>query len=168
LEDVLTTVLANLDKTSANINSVLDADNRAALRHTLADTASLAHALSAQRGALSAAIVDAARMTKNTARASDKLGPAIDRVTASADALGKMADDVGRTSDKAGRTVDAAASGVQQIRTETLPELQQLLAEMNSLASSIRQLSEQTERNPSSLILGAPQRRPGPGEKTQP
>jgi len=168
LEDVLTTVLANVNRTLAHLDSVFDADNQAALKQTLADTASLAHALSAQRGALSAGIVDAARTAKNTARASDKLGPAIDRVAASADALARMANDVSRTSESAGHTVDAAGSGVQQIRTETLPELERLLLELNSLASSMRQLTEQTERNPSSLILGVPQRRPGPGERTRP
>ena len=168
LEDVLTNVLANVNRTSANLDAVFDTDNRAALKQTLVDTASLAHALAAQQGALSHGIVDAARTARNTARASDKLGPAIDRVAASADALGKMGNDVSRSSDSAGHTVDAAASGVQQIRTETLPELERLLAELNSLASSMRQLSEQTERNPNTLILGAPQRRPGPGEGTRP
>ena len=34
-----------------------------------------------------------------------------------------------------------------------------------TLALSLRRLSEQTERNPSSLLLGAPTLPPGPGEK---
>jgi phospholipid/cholesterol/gamma-HCH transport system substrate-binding protein len=168
LEDVLTTVLANLDRTSANLNSVLDADNRAALKQTLADTAKLVHALSAQQGALGAGIADAARTARNTSLASEKLGPAIERIAASADAVEKMANAAGRASASAGRTVDAAASGVQQLSNESLPELERLLAELSSLATSMRRLSEQTERNPSSLLLGAPRRPPGPGEKATP
>ena len=168
LEDVLTTVLANVNRTTANVDAVFDADNRAALKHALADIAGLAHTLSEQRTALGAGIVDAARTAKNTARATDQLEPAIERVVASADALGAMAHSVGRTSDGAGQAVDAAASGVQQMRTETLPELERLLVELDALAASMRRLSEQTERNPSSLILGAPRRRPGPGERTTP
>ncbi len=168
LEDVLTTVLANVNRTSANVDAVFDADNRAALKHVLADTASLAHALSLQQGAISAGIADASHTARNAARASDRLGPAIERVAASADALARMGNDVSHTSDSTGRTVESAASGVLQIRTETLPELQRLLAELSALAVSLRQLSEQTERNPSSLIRGAPQRRPGPGEEVRP
>ena len=168
LEDVLTTVLANVNRTTANVDAVFDADNRAALKHALADIAGLAHTLSEQRTALGAGIVDAARTAKNTARATDQLEPAIERVVASADALGAMAHSVGRTSEGAGQAVDAAASGVQQMRTEALPELERLLVELNALAASMRRLSEQTERNPSSLILGAPRRRPGPGERTTP
>ena len=168
LEDVLTSVLANVNRTAANLDAVLDAGNRAALKQTLADTASLVHALAAQQGTISAGIADGARTAKNAARASDRLGPAIERIAASADALRKMGSDISRTSDSASRTVDTAASGVQQIVTETLPELQRLLAEMNALSASVRSLSEQTERNPSSLIRGAPQRQPGPGEQVRP
>ena len=168
LEDVLTTVLANLNRTSANIDAVFDAGNRAALKQTLADTASIAHTLASQQGAMRAGIADAARTAKNAARVSDRLGPAIERVAASADALARMGNDVSRTSDTTGRTVDAAASGIRQITSETLPELQGLLAELNALAVSLRSLSDQTERSPSSLIRGAPQRRPGPGERARP
>jgi len=168
LEDVLTSVLANVNRTAANLDEVLDAGNRAALKQTLADTASLVHALAAQQGTISAGIADGARTAKNAARASDRLGPAIERIATSADALRKMGSDISRTSDSASRTVDTAASGVQQIVTETLPELQRLLAEMNALSASVRSLSEQTERNPSSLIRGAPQRQPGPGEQVRP
>ena len=168
LEDVLTSVLANVNRTSANLDAVLDAGNRAAFKQTLADTASLVHALAAQQGTISAGIADAARTAKTAARISDRLGPAIERIAASADAVGKMGNDISRTSDSAGRTVDAAASGVRQVGTETLPELQRLLAELNVLAVSLRSLSEQTERNPSSLIRGAPQGRPGPGEQVRP
>ena len=168
LEDVLTSVLANVNRTAANLDAVLDAGNRAALKQTLADTASLVHALAAQQGTISAGIADGARTAKNAARASDRLGPAIERIATSADALRKMGSDISRTSDSASRTVDTAASGVQQIVTETLPELQRLLAEMNALSASVRALSEQTERNPSSLIRGAPQRQPGPGEQVRP
>ena len=168
LEDVLTSVLANVNRTAANLDAVLDAGNRAALKQTLADTASLVHALAAQQGTISAGFADAARTAKNAARASDRLGPAIERIATSADALGKMSSDISRTSDSASRTVDTAASGVQQIVTETLPELQRLLAELNALSASVRSLSEQTERNPSSLIRGAPQRQPGPGEQVRP
>ena len=168
LEDVLTTVLANVNRTSANVDAVFDADNRAALKQVLADTASLAHALAAQQGTMTAGIADAARTARNAARISDRLGPVIERVAASADALAKMGNDVSRTSDSTGRTVESAASGVLQMRSETLPELQRLLAEMSLLAVSLRQLSEQTERSPSSLIRGAPQGRPGPGEQVRP
>ena len=54
------------------------------------------------------------------------------------------------------------------IRSDAAPALAQLLAELNQLAVSLQRLSEQTERNPNSLLMGAPQRKPGPGERDRP
>jgi phospholipid/cholesterol/gamma-HCH transport system substrate-binding protein len=164
LENVLTNVLANLDRTSNSVNAVLDADNRAAFKAMLADTAALTHALAAQQGALSAAIAGAARTTGNTARASEQLGPLIERIASSAAAVEKMADEAARASAAAGRAVDSVGAGARQLNSETLPELDRLLAELNVLAASMRRLSEQTERDPSSLLQGQRSLRPGPGE----
>ena len=175
LENVLTSVLGNVDRVSSNLNAVFDADNRAALKQTLADTAALAHALSAQQGALVAAIGDAAHTAKNTAKASEQLqpvlaraGPALVRMEAAAGALQTLGEDASRATLGAGLAVDAAASGVQQLRSVTLPELDQLLLQSKQLAASLHSLSEQTRTHPTSLLLGGPSRPPGPGEKPSP
>ncbi|MBP6776073.1 MAG: MCE family protein [Piscinibacter sp.] len=175
IENVLTTVLGNIDRTAVSLNSTLDAENRAAFKALLADAADLVHALAAQRAAMSAAIAGAARTAENTARASAELAPLMARIAASADAIEKMAAEVqraGATVDRAGaavgRAADTAASGVRQINAETLPELQRLMAELDTLAASLRRLADQTERDPSSLILGPRNLAPGPGEKARP
>jgi len=49
LENVMTTVLASLDRTSANVNNLLDADNQAAVKRALADASALLHTLAEQR-----------------------------------------------------------------------------------------------------------------------
>ncbi len=172
LENVLTSVLGNVDRVSSNLNAVFDADNRAALKQMLADTSALAHALSAQQGALATGISDAARTASNTARASEQLQPvlaragtALVRMEAAAAALQTLGEDASRASVNAGLTVDAAASGVQQLRSVTLPELDQLLLQSRQLAASLHSLSEQTRTHPTSLLLGGAARPPGPGER---
>ncbi|MBW6496230.1 MAG: hypothetical protein K0B16_17080 [Burkholderiaceae bacterium] len=47
---------------------------------------------------------------------------------------------------------------------EILPELQRLLVGLQALSSSLRHLSEQTERDPASLLFGRSPVPPGPGE----
>lgn len=168
LENVFTTVLASLERTSGSLNALLDDGNRAALKKILADTAELTQALAAQKGALTAGIANAARTAANTARASEQLTPVIAQISGSAAAVEKMADEAARAAASAGRTVDTIGSSAQQINSETLPELQRLLAEMNTLAASLRRLTEQTERDPSSLLLGKRSLTPGPGEKAPP
>lgn len=167
LESELTTVLANLNRTSVSLTAALDQDNRAQLKKILAATAELTQALAAQKQALIAGIADAARTAHNTARASEQVAPMLARLSASADAVASMADTVARTGASTGRTVDAASDGIRQFNSATLPELERLLAEMNALATSLRRLSEQTARDPSSLLQGNRSLRPGPGESIQ-
>lgn len=172
LENVLTSVLNNVGRMSDNLNAVFDADNRAALKSTLADTAALAQALAAQKDALSAGVADAARTARSMAHASaqlsEQLAPTLDRITASADAVERMAEAANAASVRAGLTADAAASGVQQLRSDTLPEVQRLLAELNQLSASLRQLSDQTSGSPNRFLVGAPSRPLGPGESVPP
>lgn len=168
LETDLATVLAGLNRTSAAVSATLSPENRDALQRMLADTAALMHTLARQQVSISAGIESTAQAARNAARASEQLGPAIERIAQSAAAVERMADQLARTGADASLAVGAAASGVRRIDAETLPELDRLLAQMNLLSASLRRLSEQTERNPSSLLLGAPTLPPGPGEQAKP
>ena len=168
LENVLSTVLASVDRLSTNLNAILDADNRAALKQALADAATVIHAVAAQQKALGQGIADTAATARHLAQASQQLGSTLARIGNSAEAVQRMADTAGQASASAARTVETAASGVRQLSTETLPELERAVAELAPLAASLRRLSEQTERSPSSLLLGGPTRPAGPGERTQP
>ena len=168
LENVLTNVLANVDRVSNNLNAVFDADNRIALKSALADVAALAHTLAGQQGALKAGVADAARTARLAASAGEQLGPTLDRIATSAQAVQRMADTANQASAQAGRAAEVAASGVQQMSSETLPELARLMAEVNRLAASMRQLSDQTAGSPSSLLMGVTEPSPGPGESARP
>ena len=168
LESVFTNVLANVDRVSDNLNAVFDADNRAALKSTLADVAALAHTLAAQQGSLRAGLQDAARTARLAAQAGEHLAPTLDRVARGAQAVEQMAGVAQEASGRAGRAADAAASSVQQVGTQTLPDLSRLMQELAALSVSLRRLSEQTTANPSSLLTGNPPPRPGPGESQGP
>ncbi len=166
LENVLTSVLTNVDRVSNNLNAVFDDENRASLKSALADVASLAHSLAGQRAAIETGLTDAARAAKLTARAGEQFGPTLDRIATSAQAVERMADIARSASVRAGETADAATLAVRQLGSETLPDLARLMAELNQLATSLRQLSEQTAGSPNSLLMGNPPPRPGPGETT--
>ena len=168
LENVLSNVLANVDRVSNNLNAMFDADNQKAVKSALTDIALLAKTLAAQKAALSAGVADAARTAKVAAGAVEKLGPTLDRISASAKAVESMADVAGAASKRAGSAADAAATTVQQVGGETLPELQRLMAELAALSASLRRLSEQTAARPNSLLLGPPPPQPGPGETAPP
>ncbi len=164
LENVLTSVLAKLDRTSSNVDAMLSEDNRRALSSTLADMAVLTRTLAERKDTLAAGIDKAARTFDNSARATAKLGPALDRIGRAADSVEKMGNEVALAGAGAGKTIDSVGADVQRLGAETLPELQRLLAELNVLATSLRQLSDQTARNPAGLLFGRTPVPDGPGE----
>lgn len=168
LENVLTNVLGNIDRVSNNLNAMFDAGNQAALRATLADVAALTRVLAARKELLATGVQDAAHTAKLTAQAGEQLGPTLDRIARSAEAVERMAEVARAASAKGGDAADAARQSAQQLGGETLPELARLMAELQSLAASVRRLSEQTTASPGSLVLGTPPRRPGPGEEAPP
>ena len=165
LENVLTTVLAKLDSTSGHIDAILSDENRAAFKSALADIATVARTVAARKDALDAGMANAARTFENASRATAQAGPVIDRIGRSAEAIEKMGDEVARTSASAGKTADSVGADVKRFTGETLPQLERLLGELSVLTTSLRRLSEQTERDPRGFLFG---RRPvpeGPGER---
>ncbi len=164
LENVLTSVLAKLDSTSNNINVILGEENRAALKSALADIAIVARTVAARKDALDASLVQAEKTLKNTAIASTQITPMMERIGQSAAAIEKMGQDFSQTSASATQAVDAVGADVSRFTANTLPELQQLLAELGALTTSLRRVSEQTERDPRGLLFGRKPVANGPGE----
>jgi phospholipid/cholesterol/gamma-HCH transport system substrate-binding protein len=60
--------------------------------------------------------------------------------------------------------VDVIGADVKHFSMETLPELERLLGELSTLSGSLRQLTDQTRRDPRGLIFGRPPVPEGPGE----
>jgi phospholipid/cholesterol/gamma-HCH transport system substrate-binding protein len=137
LENVLTSVLGKLDSTSNNVNAILSSDNQAAFKNIL----------------------------NNTAIASAKLEPMLDSIGRGADAVQKMGTDLSKAGVSTAKAFDGVGADVKRFSTETLPALEQLLAELTTLSTSLRRLSEQTTRDPSGLIFGRTPVPQGPGEQ---
>lgn len=168
LENVLTTVLAKLDRTSSNVDALLSDENRAALKSALADIASVSHTIAARNSVIDAGIVNAARTADNSAKATAQLGPVITRIGRGADAIEKMGNEVALAGASSAKTVTAVGADAQRFAAETLPEIQRLLGELDDLSKSLRRLSEQTTRDPAGLLRGRSPMPNGPGETSTP
>ena len=164
LENVLTTVLEKLDKTSRNIDALLSDENRDAFKSALADIAIVARTLAAKKHTIDAGINSAARTFDNSARVTAQLGPVVERIGRGADAVEKLGNDAAAASTNASNAVSAVGADVQKLSATTLTEVQRVLAEISVLATSLRRLSEQTQRDPGSLLRGRSPVLEGPGE----
>ena len=178
LENILTTLLAKLDNTSSNIDSLLSRENQQAFKSAVADIAIVSKTIAARNNEIDAGIVNAARAADNTARATQKLNPIIDtiepvmnelnitiaQINRSALAIEKAGNEAAIASAGAGKTVISVGANIERYSAETLPEVQRLLTELNELSTSLKHLIEQTERDPASLLRGRSTVPDGPGE----
>ncbi|HEX4326594.1 MAG TPA: MlaD family protein [Burkholderiales bacterium] len=164
LENVATQVLSNLDRTSNNLNALLSDENRAALQRTLADISTITHTIAARKDNIDSTLANADKLFEQGNRAMAEVGPAIQRIDRSAEAIRKMAENASAASVEAGNTVHAVGGDVKRLTSETLPEFERLMREMDDLASSLRRLSDNFERNPNSLLFGRAPPKKGPGE----
>lgn len=178
LETVLTTVLAKLDSTSNNVDSVFSQENQQALKKTLASVATITETIAARKKELDAGIVNASRTADNIARATQKLNPILDAIpplanqlkttivsiNKSAIAIEKAGNAAETASTQAGHSVESVSQNINAYAQDTLPELQRLMGELNELSSALLSLVEQTERDPASLLRGRSPTQNGPGE----
>ena len=134
LDTAVTALLTNLNRSSENVNALLDEENRVALRRTL---------------------VNLERLSGTLANA--ELPQLLKRIQRSADAFDRMANETARAG-------SSTANTIESVRAEALPEARQAITELRELTASLRRFSDALERNPGMLLQGRPAVPPGPGE----
>jgi phospholipid/cholesterol/gamma-HCH transport system substrate-binding protein len=136
--------------------------------------------IAARNAEIDAGIVNASLAAKNTARATQKLNPMIDKlepaieqlnvtiaqINRSAIAIEKLSNEAAIASANVSKTVESVGANIEHHTNETFPEVQRLLTELNELSVSLKRLSEQTERDPASLLRGRSPVPDGPGESS--
>lgn len=160
LDTSVTALLTNLNRTSENINSLLDEDNRRAIKHTLKDIELLSNTLASRQTAIDSSLTNAARTMENTARLSGELPQLAQRIQQSADAFDRMANELGH----AGASTRATLDSTRQFTDETLPQVHQLVGQLRDLTESLKRFSGELEQNPGILLHGKSPAKRGPGE----
>lgn len=156
LDTALTGLVASINRAADNVNALLDEDNRRTFKRTLAQVDEVTRTLAARSASIDAGVGNAAKTLEHSARASADLERLIERAGHSADAVERLANEGSRTAGEATR----AAAAIP----ETLREMQFLVNDLRDLSASLRRVSDQMERNPSTLLFGKPQPESGPGE----
>ena len=168
LENVLTNVAAKIDSTANSVNKLLSDENRVAFSSALADIAAVSNTVAARQATLDSTITNLGRTMENSARlsaqVSQQIDPLVARIVRSAAAVEKMGNETAAAGTQAGKTVEAVGADVQRLTAQTVPAIQTLVNDLSALSASLRRLTEQTERNPASLIRGRGTVVDGPGE----
>ncbi|QGZ40127.1 phospholipid/cholesterol/gamma-HCH transport system substrate-binding protein [Pseudoduganella flava] len=164
LEKRGTAILSQAEKVTEKLNDLLSDENRKTIL---------------------AAFSDVSDTVNRYKELPERLGPTIDRLPALAtkaegaiDSVNALAQDVTRLSQslqgpdgtltRLGNSVDRAVNGVEAVTTgaqlETLPSITALTDETRSSMRSVRRTMNTLNDRPQSILFGAPEPVPGPGE----
>jgi phospholipid/cholesterol/gamma-HCH transport system substrate-binding protein len=164
LEQVLTRVLGSVDKTSHALDGVFTEQNKQALSAALTNIAAITQTVADRKGSIDLALRNADKTMANAAVVSARMDATLARIDKAADSFDAMSRQVDKTAGGAGETVTAVGSDLQHLSGDVGPQLETLMTELSTLSGSLRRLSEQTERNPKSLVFGKTPVPKGPGE----
>ncbi len=157
LDNAVSALLTNVNRTSEGMNVLMDEDNRRAFKQTLAELRVLSQTLAARSAAIDSSLLNTARTMENTARVSGDLPRLVERIQHSTDGFDRMSGDVAQAG-------SGVRSDLRQATGEILSEVRLLASELREVTGSLRRFSEQLEHNPSMLLYGKATDRPGPGE----
>lgn len=164
LDTAASTLVADLSQATQSINQLVDADTRAALQRTIRDLDTVVHVIASHSKAIDAGLVDAARTSENSAKASAELPRLVQQIGRAAEAVERAAAEVTRAGTALRTAAEGATGGVQQLDASGLPELQRLIIDARAVASSLGRVAQELERSPNVFVTGRPARAPGPGE----
>ncbi len=159
-----TELMGSINVLVNNLAKLLDAEGRQSLRQIIANIDTVTTTLAARKNELGQAVVDGARLMKNSAAASDRLEPLLAQLHETAQSFETMADKVAAASGSLNTYVDRSGSSVQQFSRQTLPEVGVLVSELRTLADTLKGVSEKFEDDPRALLYGNELETPGPGE----
>jgi phospholipid/cholesterol/gamma-HCH transport system substrate-binding protein len=164
LDSAVSALLTNVNRTSANMNALMDEENRIAFKQTLAELRVLTRTLAARSAAIDSGLANAARTMGNTAQLTGDLPRLVERIEKSADGFDRMNGEIARAGASANNTLADARADLRRAADEILPEARLIASELREVTGNLRRFSEQLEQNPSVLLYGKPAGKPGPGE----
>ena len=172
LDDTVSELLGNLIETSARLNEVLNEENRETIGQTLANVENLTGELSRKSGQVDKLLAELSATLGNVRRATEDFPVLVEKLERGAVSFESMAaafSDTGRnlevTSADLARTVSVAGRDLRNFTAGALPETEVLVTELRATARNMRRMSERLQSDPSMLLFGPPDPKPGPGEK---
>ncbi len=171
LDSTLEDLLTNLIETSDHINALLSEENRVNVARSIENVALLTERIAEQSGQLESIISHLEVTMKNTSAASSEFPHLVDEFSKSAQAITKMAveiravgENLAAVSVSIEQAVKASGDDLVDFTHTTLPEVTAMVSELRRASENLRRMSENLAQDPSALLYGSGEPKPGPGE----
>jgi phospholipid/cholesterol/gamma-HCH transport system substrate-binding protein len=161
-------LLANLNNLTQDARALLDAQNRADLKRTLAALAQVTQAVALHRAELTSSIAQSEAAANRFAalgkKLDDQLPELLEQASTNLRSLKNMTDEVARSGAAVNSTLDDSRPDIAQFTGQTLAETGLLVTELRQLTATLQRLVSELEREPNALIFGRAPPVRGPGE----
>ncbi len=164
----VTHLLDNLVGLTQDTRTLVDEENRAALKKVLQDLSQVTDALAERSDELDRGLASGAQAMENLAATTQalrtSLPPVMERISRSAAALDGVTKDMSQASTAVTTVVKETRPDIERFTRHTLVEAGFLVTELRDLTASLQRVARQLERDPNALIFGRHTAAPGPGE----
>jgi phospholipid/cholesterol/gamma-HCH transport system substrate-binding protein len=165
LDTTLSEVAEQFSTLAQDARALLSEDNRVAFKNTLTNLDAVTSTLATHRESLGSALDRMAKTLETGQQVSAQLGDTITHFTSVAQAVEKMVQEFTGTAQQLNALLKENSQGVAGLTRQTLPSLNQLLAELRQMTSNLNRLAQLLERQPNALLFGRQSPPPGPGER---
>ncbi len=165
LDTALRLAMSTLDQASQRLLVILNDDNARAIGSILANADRITGALAGQSARLDRTLGDLERLAKAGAEASEALPRLAPRVETVLTETERLLTTLRNTGEQVGATASDSRRQLEYTGGVLLPQVERAVDELGSAAGSLRELGDRLSANPQMLLLGPPQREPGPGER---
>lgn len=164
LDDSVTHLITNMAQTSENLNELTDAEMRQSIKRMIANMENVTRLLADQKPALELVLKNAQHTLEVSGKTAEEVGKLAKRLNQTSLVVEGMAGDIGAASRTMNLTMQEARQPLRDLTGQTLPEMNALAAELREVASTMKRVGSDLERNPEMLVFGRGAPKPGPGE----
>jgi phospholipid/cholesterol/gamma-HCH transport system substrate-binding protein len=161
-------LLQQISTLTERLGELLDDRNQNSIRHILANVDRATGALAQSTPDIKATLADTRAAIRQAGEAAEKIGQLADSANSS---LGPSADNLRRATDSAQRSMAAlegavndARPGLKTLSTQTIPEVNQLVRNLNDMAEALTGVAARLDRGGAGGLLGGsklPDYKPG-------
>ncbi len=165
LDDALVQGVDTLGSIEARLDALLSEGNIDAISDILGNVDMLTAELLGSAEKLDRVLSGASNALDEGSALGQRLPGTLDRLDETLLSFQGMADNLGTAGEDMATATREGLGNLDELTRSTLPQLTELMREVEELAAGMGRLANELAENPNLLIFGRPERVPGPGER---
>lgn len=157
--------LDDVEALSGQLRALLNEENVVATGELVRNLRQISERIAANGDDIDRIMSGAADLADAGSRLSERLPATMDRLDSALAGIERFSSSVDQAAVDVSAMADVGEGGLRRFGNDTLPRINELVAELDRLTTRLQQLSDRLAERPDMLIQGKPAVEPGPGEQ---